>query len=51
MHMNNIRWADKLKKELIASQKIFHFLAHWLIEHIIGHDKKLGKCLNEQGVL
>lgn len=47
--MNHLK--DYMENRVIPSQKIFHFLAHWLIEHIMGHDKKLGKFLNEQGVL
>lgn len=41
---------DYIEKRAVPTQKILHFLAHWLIEHIMGHDKKLGIFLKEKGL-
>ncbi len=41
---------DYVEKRAVPTQKILHFLAHWLIEHIMVYDKKLGLYLKEKGV-
>ncbi len=39
---------DYVEKRAIPTQKILSFLAHWLIEHIMGFDKNLATFLREE---
>jgi hemerythrin len=36
--------------ELLLSLKVMEFLKEWLVEHIMGEDKKLGAFLTAQGI-
>ena len=41
---------DKRKSELMIILKMQNFLKNWLINHIIGLDKKYGPYLNSKGI-
>lgn len=41
---------DYVEKRAVPTQKILTFLAHWLIEHIMGYDKNLSAFLKEKGL-
>lgn len=41
---------EYIEKRAIPTQKILTFLAHWLIEHIMGYDKNLAVYLRQKGL-
>ncbi len=40
---------DYIEKRAVPTQKILTFLAHWLVEHIMGFDRTLAGFLKEKG--
>lgn len=39
-----------LEGKSVPSMKLMNFLAQWLVDHIMGYDKQLGRYLKERGV-